>query len=167
MNPEGTPIFEGTLCTLLKPPFMLTSHPIIHKKFALSPKDPMCFEFLIKSYKVVTQWPQCFWFFDEKKITSLFKKYETFHKSPSEPVTKAHFVWNFWNNTLFCETSPISAVDPSFLPFLPHWMPPTLKIGAIPQYLFYRAPGNLNMYLDDTFAITGPDSILFVSHGFV
>ena len=78
MNPGGTPIFEGTLLKALKTPlFMFTPHPITPEKFVLSPKDPINFEFLIKSYKFVTQWLQCFWFFD-KKITSSFKIYKTF-----------------------------------------------------------------------------------------
>ena len=33
--------------------------------------------------------------------------------------------------------------------------------------LYSSAPGDLNKYLHDTFAITSPDPILFGSHGFV
>ena len=47
----------------------------------------MCYEFFIKIYKFVTQRPHIFNYFYEQVI-SLFKKYETFHKFPSEFVTK-------------------------------------------------------------------------------
>ena len=56
---------------------MLTPRPIIPEEFALSPKDSLCFEFLIKSYKFSHNVPNVFDFLD-KKVTSLFKINGTF-----------------------------------------------------------------------------------------
>ena len=52
-------------------------------------------------YKFVAQWPHLFYFFD-KNITSLFKKYKFFHKFQCKYVTK-HILFGIW-----------SPKDPSF-----------------------------------------------------
>ena len=120
---------------LLKPLFFCSLLAQLPLKCLVShPQYPMCFEFLIKSYKFVTQWPQCFFDF-----SSLFKKYETFHKINFHP--------NLWQNTFcleFLERPPflckiwLLTRRPFFLWILPHRMSLTSKIGAVHSRLFYK-----------------------------
>ena len=54
-----------------------------------------------------------------------------------------------------------AVVAPPNAPYFENW-------GRAPVFILYSSvPENSNKYLDDTSAITGPDSILFASQGFV
>ena len=99
---------------------------------------------------------------------------ERFHKFPSELVKKNTFCLEFLERPPFCVKSHLSPVHLFFFfffffavfaspnaPYFENWVCTPVSTS------YSSASGNLNKYSDDTFAITGSDSILFVSHGFL
>ena len=135
MNPGGTPIIEGTLYKALKTPFYAHSSPNYPWKVrSVTQKTPCVLNFWSKVTNV-TQWPQCFWFFD--KIFQVCSKYTKLF---------TNFHPNLWQNTFcleylerphfLCKVSLLTR-RPFFLRFLPHRMPLTLKIGTVLPFLFY------------------------------
>ena len=128
MDPGGTSILEGMLCKVLTTTLFWSFLTQLPLKCLLSPKYPMCFEFLIRSYKFD---PNVFDFFLIKKITSLLKKKQNKTKQNKSKnkkqkqkqklsqisiriCDKIHFVWNFWKGPFFCLKSHFSPVDPFF-----------------------------------------------------
>ena len=140
MNPGGTHIFKGTQCKALKTPLFcsfLAQLPL--KSLLCQPQDPMCFDFFVQKLQInfVTQWPQCFWFFD-KNITLCSKNKTVF----------TNFHPNLWQNTFKKKKKKFGKTH--FFSFCVTKCPLTLKIRAVHPRLFYMVvPGDLNKYLDD------------------
>ena len=126
------------------------------------PQDPMCLSFWLKVTNLSHNDPNVFDFLIKKQqfCSKNTKFFTNFH-----PNLWQNFVSNFWKDLLFCVkfslltcySRPIVFVifaSPN-APYFENW-------GRTPTSVLCSSdPGDLNKYLDDIFAITSPDPILF------